>query len=197
MPLKTKEENKKSELTSIIDVVFLLLIFFLVTLSIAPKKSEQGENIRVIKREITQPKNEKKVSGAKQKVDCIVQILNRKNSTFKYVIINGQNFQIAKQVINIKKSNKLSDNSPNFIKLISQPGPFGPNALCDINRLASLIKTGDKVSIRAPEMLSFENLIEIYDLVKNKKATAYWGLGPIDSLWNLEFFKDKSKWSKS
>lgn len=196
MPLKTKEENRKSELTSIIDVVFLLLIFFLVTLSIAPKTTEQGESIRVIERQITQPKDPSMESrGVKQKVNAIIQVLDRANSTQKYVLIDGNNFNLVLPVVRNKKNSNWGDDNNAFINQISQGPPFGPAALYDINQLSSKIKPGDRVSIRAPEMISYEQLIALYDLILSKKAAAFWSLGPLEELHSLENQVNKSQWT--
>lgn len=199
MPFKPKEEPRKSELTSMIDMIFLLLIFFLVTLSTSPKTSQEGQEIKVIQREITLPRDTVKkvitITSPKQKVNSIIQVLDRENTGDIYVCINHENFQNSRASIADKAQRRLSDSNPKFISNIRQSPPFGPDALYDYNRLSGKIKQGDKVSIRAPEMLPFEKLIEIYDLVKSKNASAYWGLGPIDELKDLEYIRTE-EWTQ-
>jgi len=187
MPFTLKEENRKSELTSIIDVVFLLLIFFLVTLNVTKRIVPPGTKIKVIQKEITT--NE---TGSPQKVHAVIQILNIVDSEQKYAMINSKNIVPAKNIIAQKINNNEPDSSSNWREMWCYEG-YGAGRFYNLNQLADSLSKIKRVSIRADHFCPIEDIIKLYDLLIMNNISVYWSLGNIDELKNIKIKENPDK----
>lgn len=182
MPFKTKEEPPKTEMTSMIDMIFLLLIFFLVTLNPASKTVVQGEDIRVVKREITQPKDPGKPTSFRD-VNMIIQVMDLPaDSTRMYVAINQRNLNDIKLLAGSKRTSDLSFYLQEWVYKNPQ---FRTISFYDSRDLKNEIRTGNEVVICAPMMLPLSKVMSVYSAIAESGAKAYWGIGSFEDLKNV------------
>ncbi|MBP7460346.1 MAG: biopolymer transporter ExbD [Candidatus Delongbacteria bacterium] len=86
MPFKNKEAPRKTEMTSMIDMIFLLLIFFLVTLSVS-QKGGGIDSMKGVPRPVTIEE------GEMNEVDKVVQIDDRLGvNNIRYCVVTSQNY---------------------------------------------------------------------------------------------------------
>ncbi len=170
MAFKTKAEPRKQELTSMIDMIFLLLIFFLVTLSTETSTTEKGGRVRVTTRQINEPASESNLA-----VDVVIYRLYSKELSQPYIWMDLNNVGQVKNVIGSNPS--LSGLNPSISQGVLSAlgtGVFGANALKDKYSLSSLVRQGHKVAISAHPMQPFGDLFDVYDLLSKQNAQLFW-----------------------
>jgi len=157
--LMKRRELRKSEMTPMIDMIFLLLIFFLVTLSVDVQQSVKGGEVAAKAKEISEPASDDYINA-----DRIV-FKDKYKSNKSFTNINANNIQLANQLLQSKQ------NIYSYRDVFSN---INNPLVVDKYELSAQIKRGDIVVLGGDTMEPFGNLFDVYDLIIRQYAVCKW-----------------------